>query len=165
MPNSPRQVIQGTSTYLQEEYKKAVEEQMETNDPMHSMLHLSFALLLENTATTVAQLELADKYYEKAVDIGIDEQRERVDVVPHVALNRAHMLYHRLRDIPKAEKWYRLALSREPGNAACAYALAQFSYCVALENYHKRNRKLLYSNSPIVLSSRDFRAKHGRRMS
>jgi tetratricopeptide (TPR) repeat protein len=146
---------------LQEEYKQAVEEQMATNNPMHSMLHLNYALLLENTATTIDQLEMADKYYEKAVDIGIDEQQNRVDVVPHVALNRAHMLYHRLRDIPRAEKWYRLALSREPENAACAYALAQFSYCVALENYHKRTRKLLYSSTPVVLTARDFRAKNG----
>ena len=52
-PLSPRAVIPGTSTYLKTEYKEAVQEQMETNHPLPSMLHLHYALLLENTATSL----------------------------------------------------------------------------------------------------------------
>ena len=155
-PLSPRAVIPGTSTYLKTEYSEAVQEQMETNHPLPSMLHLQYALLLENTATSIQQLDLADQYYEKAIDIGIDEHNADVDVVPFVALNRAHMLFHRIQDAKKAERWYRIALSREPTNTACQFGLAQFLYSIGLTRHKSRTRKLLKTNEPIVLTDIDF---------
>ena len=164
-PNgSPRAVVKGTATYLGSEYKNAIKNLYleEDNRPPASMLHLNYALLLENTATSYDQLKLADAYYEKAIDIGIDANDSKTnDVVANVALNRAHMLHSRLSDDVKAEKWYRLALAREPKNVACCFGLAQFLYAKALKAFQERTRQLEERKTPIRLIEADFSSPGG----
>lgn len=58
-PNgSPRAVVKGTATYLGSEYKNAIKNlyRDEGNRPPASMLHLNYALLLENTATWIQKM-------------------------------------------------------------------------------------------------------------